>query len=67
MFNGLADNRVEFRSGSFSLPYRGADFLLSFSLMNFYFHATIAFDILRMRVVQIGKWDFAGRVRFLKG
>ena len=64
--NGLADNRVEFRSGSFSLPYRGADFLLSFSLMNFYFHATTAYDMLRMRGVPIGKRDYAGRVRFLK-
>ena len=64
--NGLADKRVEFRSGSFSLPYRGADFLLSFSLMNFYFHATTAYDLLRMKGVQIGKRDYAGRVRFLK-
>ena len=64
--NGLAEQRVEFKSGSFSLPYRGADFLLSFSLMNFYFHATTAYDLLRMKGVQIGKRDFAGRVRFLK-
>ena len=64
--NGLADNRIEFTGGSFRLPYVGEDFLLSFSLPNFYFHATTAYDMLRMRGVQIGKRDFAGRVRFLK-
>ncbi len=64
--NGLAGNRLEFGGGSFRLPYVGEDFLLSFSLPNFYFHATTAYDMLRMKGVQIGKRDFAGRVRFLK-
>ena len=64
--NDLADNRIEFRGGSFRLPYLGQDFLLSFSLPNFYFHTTTAYDMLRMRGTPIGKRDYAGRVRFLK-
>ena len=38
-------------------------FLLSFSLPNFYFHATTAYDILRGRGVPIGKRDFMGQLR----
>lgn len=45
------------------LPFRAEDFLMSFSLPNFYFHATTAYDILRWKGVQIGKRDFMGRLR----
>jgi uncharacterized protein len=45
------------------LPFRAEDFLLSFSLPNFYFHASTAYDILRWKGVQIGKRDFMGRLR----
>ena len=38
-------------------------FLLSFSLPNFYFHATTAYDILRSKGVPLGKRDFLGRMR----
>ena len=38
-------------------------FLFSFSLPNFYFHATTAYDILRARGVPIGKRDFIGALR----
>lgn len=36
------------------------DFLLSFSNPNFHFHAATAYDILRMKGIQIGKRDFLG-------
>jgi len=45
------------------LPFRAEDFLLSFSLPNFYFHAATAYDILRWKGVSIGKRDFMGRLR----
>lgn len=35
-------------------------FLLTFSQPNVYFHATTAYDILRMKGVKIGKTDFLG-------
>ena len=39
------------------------NFLLSFSLPNFYFHATTAYDILRHKGVPLGKRDFTGKLR----
>ena len=58
------------RDVSFSVPARNVridftaeNFLLSFSLPNFYFHATTAYDILRWKGVQIGKRDFLGRMQ----
>jgi hypothetical protein len=39
------------------------DFLQSFSLPNFYFHATTAYGILRNRGVPVGKGDFLGGIR----
>ena len=35
---------------------------MSFSLPNFYFHATTAYDILRTNGVPLGKRDFMGRL-----
>ena len=49
--------------GDTSLPFGGADFLLSFSQPNFYFHAATAYAILRARGVPLGKRDFLGRPR----
>lgn len=55
------DMRFEF--GPNIMNFFAEEFLLSFSQPNFYFHATTAYDILRMKGVQIGKRDFNGRVR----
>ena len=55
------DMRFEF--GENAMEFSAEEFLLSFSQPNFYFHATTAYDILRMKGVQIGKRDFNGRVR----
>ena len=42
------------------------NFVLSFSLPNFYFHATTAYDILRSKGAPLGKLDYMGALR-LKG
>jgi hypothetical protein len=55
------DMRFEF--GGNSMDFNAEDFLLSFSMPNFYFHATTAYDILRMKGMAIGKRDFTGKVR----
>ena len=39
---------------------------MSFSLPNFYFHATTAYDILRTNGVPLGKRDFMGRLKMKK-
>lgn len=55
------DMRFEF--GDNHIEFFAEDFLLSLSQPNFYFHATTAYDILRMKGVELGKRDFNGRVR----
>lgn len=54
---------MRFTFGDSHIDFLAEDFLLSFSQPNFYFHATTAYDILRMKGLEIGKRDFNGRVR----
>jgi hypothetical protein len=60
--NGLAGKDVVFALGDHKLPFTAEGFLMSFSLPNFYFHATTAYDILRTNGVPLGKRDFIGRL-----
>jgi len=62
----IAGRDMRFEFGTIRMDFTVADFLLSFSLPNFYFHATTAYDILRNQGVAIGKRDFLGKPR-LKG
>ena len=52
-----------FKIGGNELPFTNENFVQSFSLPNFYFHATTAYDILRMKGVPIGKLDFLGAMK----
>jgi hypothetical protein len=61
--NAMEGKRVLFRLGGREIPFTAENFIMSFSLPNFYFHATTAYDILRMKGVPIGKRDFTGRLR----
>ncbi len=56
----LADADTSFQFGTLVMPFTGANFLLSFSQPNFYFHATTAYAILRARGMPLGKRDFMG-------
>lgn len=62
-FDALADREMHFSMGEMKLPFTGAQFLLSFSQPNFYFHATTAYGILRAQGVKLGKRDFLGALR----
>jgi hypothetical protein len=62
-FDALATSDTDFVFGQTRMPFTGADFLLSFSQPNFYFHATTAYAILRAQGVKIGKRDFMGMPR----
>ena len=64
--NGLEGGDVVFQMRDFKLPFTSEGFLMSFSLPNFYFHATTAYDILRSKGVPLGKRDFMGQMR-MKG
>lgn len=64
--NALLGKDMVFKRGEFSIPFKAEDFLMSFSLPNFYFHATTAYDMLRMKGVPLGKMDFLGQLRINK-
>jgi hypothetical protein len=59
----LAGKAMKFKMGDFEIPFTAENFILSFSLPNLYFHATTAYDILRMAGVPLGKRDFLGDMR----
>ncbi len=63
LVDGLAEKDTHFSFGETKLPFTGANFLLSFSQPNFYFHATTAYAILRAEGVKLGKRDFMGKPR----
>ena len=60
VFDELAQSDTHFEFGQTKMPFTGANFLLSFSQPNFYFHATTAYAILRAQGVKLGKRDFMG-------
>lgn len=62
-FDALVDKDTQFSMGELRMPFTGAQFLLSFSQPNFYFHATTAYAILRAQGMKIGKRDFLGALR----
>ena len=61
--NALMGKDMVFQLGDRRLPFLAEDFLLSFSVPNFYFHATTAYDLLRLRGMPLGKRDYLGRLR----
>jgi uncharacterized protein len=64
--DGFLGRDVRFAFGTNYRDYSAENFLLSFSLPNFYFHATTSYDILRWKGVPIGKRDYMGRTRTKK-
>jgi hypothetical protein len=61
--DAYAGKDVVFQMGDFKIPFTAEGFILSFSLPNFYFHATTAYDLLRMKGAPFGKRDFLGAMR----
>ena len=55
------DMRFQFKD--YMVPFAAEDFLLTFSLPNFYFHATTTYALLRARGVAVGKRDYLGQMR----
>jgi hypothetical protein len=64
--DALVGRDVSFTIGGRTLLFTAEGFLMSFSLPNFFFHATTAYDILRHKGAPLGKRDFVGRLN-LKG
>jgi uncharacterized protein len=61
--DGFLGRDVRFAFGNNHRDYTAENFLLSFSLPNFYFHATTTYDILRFKGMPISKRDFMGKTR----
>jgi hypothetical protein len=61
--NALEGKDVIFQLGPNKLPFTAEGFLMSFSLPNLHFHATTAYDILRMKGAPLGKRDYMGALR----
>jgi uncharacterized protein len=64
--DGYVGRDMAFVMGEWRMEFTAEDFLMSFTMPNFYFHATAAYAILRSKGVKLGKLDFMGRPR-LKG
>ena len=64
--NGWEGKDVVFKLGEMSMPFTAEGFLFSFSKPNLYFHATTAYNILRMKAVPLGKRDFLGQMQMKK-
>jgi hypothetical protein len=64
--NALEGKEVIFSVRDMKMPFKAEGFLQSFSLPNFHFHATTAYDILRHKGVPLGKRDYMGRLKLAK-
>ena len=61
--DALETSQVTFAIGDFKMLFTAANFVLSFTHPNLFFHATTAYDMLRMKGVPIGKANFLGPMR----
>ena len=64
--DGMIGKDMRFEFGTRRMDFTAEDFLLTFSLPNFYFHSSSAYAILRNQGLKVGKMDYLGRPR-LKG
>ena len=60
--DAAADRSITFPMGPQTMTMTGSAYLSHFALPNFYFHATMAYAILRENGVDVGKRDFLGQM-----
>ena len=65
--DGSEEREVKVSVAGQPVLFKGQPYLLQFVLPNFYFHATIAYAILRHNGVELGKRDFVGTVPGMGG
>jgi hypothetical protein len=58
--DGTEDKDIVLKFGTREMPFKGEQFLVGFTLPNFFFHYTTAYNILRSMGIEIGKRDFMG-------
>ncbi|MXO61317.1 DUF1993 family protein [Altererythrobacter salegens] len=65
-FETLIGKPMRFVFGSADVPWAADQFLLSFSMPNFYFHTTTAYAIMRAMGCEVGKMDYLAGMRTAK-
>ena len=60
--DGSEDREIKLALGEHTMSFKGQPYLLHFTMPNFYFHCTTAYDILRHCGVELGKRDFIGTI-----
>ena len=58
--DGSESRKIVMKTPRGDLTFKGLQYLLGFSLPNFFFHATTTYAVLRHVGVEIGKMDFMG-------
>jgi hypothetical protein len=59
-FTHAAEREVHVKAGGRDMVLKGDEFLSFYSLPQFFFHITTAYDILRHSGVDLGKRDYMG-------
>lgn len=62
-FDGREDAKVVLTTPSGDIPFTGSTYVFGFAIPNFYFHLSMAYALLRMKGVPVGKLDFLGSIR----
>ena len=63
VIDAAADKVLSFPAGGGTRRMSGRDFVLHYSLLHLFFHATTAYDLLRHSGVPLAKRDFMGQVQ----
>ena len=58
--DGTEDKDIVLKFGTREMPFKGQAFLVGFTLPNFFFHYTTAYNILRSIGLEVGTRDFMG-------
>ena len=62
-FEGREEAKVVLTTPSGDIPFTGSTYVHGFAIPNFYFHLSMAYALLRMKGVPVGKLDFLGPIR----
>jgi hypothetical protein len=62
-FVGAETRDIVLKFPQLTLNFKGQAYVTTFALPNFYFHATMAYAILRKNGVELGKGDFLGAIQ----
>jgi uncharacterized protein len=62
-FDSREEAKVVLTTPSGDIPFTGSTYIFGFAIPNFYFHLSMAYALLRMKGVPVGKLDFLGSIR----